>query len=643
MTLTCRLLFFLTLTTFSLQAQVRLVPVGHASPSTNHVNARQSGTQALDTVLSLPFWDDFSQIAQDTLGFPTPDTLRWTPQSNNVRINTGLAINPPSVGVASFDGVDSVGRPYNPTGAEGVLSDSLESRPINLAIVPETERNTVYLSFFWQQQGLGEFPDVLQGDFLRLQFKNDENTWITKWIQTGDTTMATDMFTQVVVAVDSSQYFHERFQFRFQSANRQSGTFDTWNVDYVYLDKNREDVANPAYPDRALTTLPTSLLGEYTAVPMTQFKADPTRYISPPTVGLYNLDVGPVGVRFSALVRDAVSGTLIDSLNNLSVFSDLVLARERATIVAEPLEVSALNLEADSLLLETEFYIVTGDNFLIRSFAPDGTPVYDSAVNFRVNDTVRTTFELNQTLAYDDGEAESALEINQSGSRVAYRFFTPIEDILTHINVYFPNLDQNGSARISLLVWKSIQDSLGNDQQVLLREPQPVTVTPVGTYNGFISYELSSPVVVSDTFYIGYEQSSAAPFAAIGFDKNTDTSDKIFFNVSGNWTQNPRLRGSMMMRPRFDPQRAEIITDLPPPLPEEQAAEELTVFPNPSDGVLHIQGTFDQLRILDLLGREVWHTDRFQADVDLSGQYPGLYIFRFTIDGQTVTRKVILR
>ena len=489
---------------------------------------------------------------------------------------------------------------------------------------------------------MGEFPDALQNDFLRLQFKNDQNQWVTRWSQTGDTTVATNLFTQVVVAVDSPQYFHERFQFRFQSSNRQSGTFDTWNVDYVYLDKNREGVANPAYPDRALTTLPTSPFGQYTTVPMAQFKAAPAQYISPLTVGIYNLDVGPVGVRFSALVRDAVSGALIDSLNNLSVFSELVLGRERETIVAEPLDVSALDLEADSLLLETEFYIVTGDNFLIRSFAPDGTPVYDSAVNFRVNDTVRATFALNQTLAYDDGEAESALRINQSGSRVAYRFFTPIEDVLTHINVYFPNLDQNGSARISLLVWKSIQDSLGNDQQVLLREPQPVTVTPTGTYNGFISYELSSPVVVSDTFYIGYEQSSAAPFAAVGFDKNTDTSDKLFFNVSGNWERNPRLRGSMMMRPRFDPQRAEIITDLPPPLPEE-ATEELLVFPNPSEGVLHIRGTFDQLQVLDLLGREVWHIDRFQSDVDLSGQHPGLYIFRFTTNGQTVTRKVMLR
>ena len=155
MTLTCRLLLFLVLITTSLSAQVQLIPVGHASLPINHVNARQSGTQALDTVLSLPFWDDFSQIARDTLGFPTPDTLRWTPESTNVRINTGLAINPPTVGVASFDGVDARGRPYNPAGAEGVLSDSLESRPINLAAVPEAERNTVYLSFFLATTGVG--------------------------------------------------------------------------------------------------------------------------------------------------------------------------------------------------------------------------------------------------------------------------------------------------------------------------------------------------------------------------------------------------------------------------------------------------------------------------------------------------------
>ena len=86
--------------------------------------------QSLDTVLNLPFWDDFSQPTITNSGYPIPDTLKWLPESENTRVSTGLPLAPPSIGVASFDGSRLDGTPYS-TSENDDASDSLVSRPIN--------------------------------------------------------------------------------------------------------------------------------------------------------------------------------------------------------------------------------------------------------------------------------------------------------------------------------------------------------------------------------------------------------------------------------------------------------------------------------------------------------------------------------
>ena len=57
-------------------------------------------------VLSLPFLDDFSH------GGPYPDTNFWI--DNAAYINNTYPICPPTLGVATLDGVNNEGQPYNP-------------------------------------------------------------------------------------------------------------------------------------------------------------------------------------------------------------------------------------------------------------------------------------------------------------------------------------------------------------------------------------------------------------------------------------------------------------------------------------------------------------------------------------------------
>src|SRR5690606_24103151 len=108
-------------------------------------------------LLSLPFLDDFSQ------NYHFPDENLW--QDINVYINSNYPKTPPSYGVATFDGLDSTGFPYDFSSqiAHGI-ADSLTSHPIDLTVI----NDSVYLSFQYQAGGNGNAPEV--EDSLRLDF-----------------------------------------------------------------------------------------------------------------------------------------------------------------------------------------------------------------------------------------------------------------------------------------------------------------------------------------------------------------------------------------------------------------------------------------------------------------------------------------
>ncbi|MDF9796804.1 hypothetical protein OKW21_002067 [Catalinimonas alkaloidigena] len=599
----------------------------------NNINSRVKKLTA-DTLV-LPFWDDFSYANTNSTRIEryVADSSLWADGSQTVRINTGLAINPPTVGIATFDGVDQNGMPYSQVQAEEGLADSLVSLPINLAVIPTNERQSVYFSFFWQRFGRGEFPDP--EDSIRLQFKNAQNQWITQWSMSGGDTVVTELFEQEMIQVINPGFYHSGFQFRFQSYSRLSGAYDTWNIDYVYLNSGRTP-SNTAYLDRALASLPESPFGKYTAVPMKQFAASPESYLGNTSVEFYNLNVQLQPVRFTALLRDQMSGNIIQVLNDDNALSPIPPGLERRTITADPLDINnILSLDQDSLFIETEFHITSGDNYLIEEILP-GDTVFNTQVDYRVNDTVRTTYVLDEYFAYDDGEAEFGVEINQNGGKVAYQFNAPQKDLLTHVDIYFPPLTRNqASVPFQLMVWKTLEDSIG--EEVILRAQQ--SQSTADQLNEFISIELSSPVVVEDTFYIGYEQQGES-FIAIGFDKNTDATSKIFYNVTGAWAQDSTLNGSLMMRPRFDKNRN--VNAIDEPVVEKHA--DLLVFPNPTHGSFRLNKAFEEIIIYDAAGKIV---KQIKGGINYSGEIvtdlpSGIYLLKIGIDDKHIIRKLIV-
>jgi hypothetical protein len=223
-------------------AQLKVYPLPRtAEPSTTKSKSKKTvaRTQEL-TPRSLPFWDDFSWTAVDNKG----DTVRNYPVDslwvNNFRvwINDGLGLNPPSVNVASLNGLDSADNsPYSDQTIATGFRDTLVSQPIKLNEVASGERNSVYLSFFYQWSGNGEPPDA--NDYLRVDFKNDQGTWESVMTIRTIASFQKNEFYDTLLKVDGDRFFHEGFQFRFMNYGRLSGPYDTWNLDYIYLNKNR--------------------------------------------------------------------------------------------------------------------------------------------------------------------------------------------------------------------------------------------------------------------------------------------------------------------------------------------------------------------------------------------------------------------
>ncbi|HET9487953.1 MAG TPA: hypothetical protein VFO54_10975, partial [Chryseosolibacter sp.] len=230
--------------------QLQRHPIGRSISAGGTIKQNSTGRTKQAPPLVLPFFEDFSKPFKT--GFA--DTSLWE-NNFNVWINDGMGVHPPTINVATFDALDSSGVAYN---ANDVLltgyTDTLTSKPIDLSEsnLSLAERPTVYLSFFYQWQGNVEAPD--ENDFLQLDFKTaEEGGWKSVMTIFPKAEPDATVFYDTIIRIAGDEYFHDRFQFRFRSFGRLSGPYDTWHVDYIYINKNR-NINDMSFPDRALST-----------------------------------------------------------------------------------------------------------------------------------------------------------------------------------------------------------------------------------------------------------------------------------------------------------------------------------------------------------------------------------------------------
>ncbi len=614
------------------EAQLKLVPIPrNTPPETFRPAARTKST------LPLPFWDDFSN---DKASTPSSDI--WF-AGRSTTINSGLGINPPSINVASFDGIDSLGKPYsvNNVLAKG-YADKLESQPIDLSQVAAAERPTLFLSFYYQLKGRGELPDA--GDKLVLELKNSSKVWEQVWTVENDGTLPIDAFTQVVIPVIEDKYFHSAFQFRFKNFARLSGPYDTWHVDYVYLNKGRT-AADTSYPDRSLVSPLTSIFKTYRSLPKDHFFFNKDSAMTKATMIVHNLrsDNNQPLNYFSYAQVDKFKGSSVShgapALMDSATFIGSVnsLEYKKAEVEAKGLS-SMLDQTADSLHIALKVGLSTKDNL-----PPAQNGDYDAKfapIDFRDNDTTRADYWISSYYAYDDGTAEYGAALNQPGAQMAYEFSLvgAPSGFINAVQLYFPRFGDESSQVIELRIWNDLNES---ETSVAYKE---VVTLQRGEGNNFWIKKLTKSVKVGKHFYIGWKQSSPAVIA-VGFDKNTNSGEKMFFNITGRWEQNTLLEGSLMIRPIFGKG-----TDVPDQGPvdgiEEEAEVGMLPYPNPTNGLFVVPGRVSDIMIRDMSGRPVAFTSNetiTETTVSLNDPRPGLYILQYLREGFPRAAKLMVR
>ena len=613
-------------------------------------NARASG--ALQA-MKLPFWDDFSFNATSAANIFYPNDTLWE-NSQRVWVNNSMGINPPSINVATFDGYDSIGKPYavNDVLAKG-FADRMTSRPLRLDLVPVALRANVFLNFFYQFQGNGEPPDL--GDVLNLYFKDDKGIWNLVWQKQNDGNLDPTKFVEVPIPITDLKYFHNNFQFRFQNFGRLSGPYDTWNIDYVYVSNGKpkfEPIPSSVFqdfPDRTVSRKLSSIFKDYYSIPVQHFFSNAISNTNLPTIVLTNMRKDQIdnnGQTFNYKTRSRIyskknSATTDQGVTD-TIKSDVPLLYKQFLTLSfrqkSMPNLTPFSLEKDSLNIKLDFYLNAGDQDIKRLVGSTIQGDWDTTVYkgllFKRNDTLSTNYILSNYYAYDDGSAEYGAKINGIGTQLAYQFDmkTTKSDTVVAFDVYFPRFGDDSNQSIQLLVLNALT---GNESDYELR--QSVSITR-NNRNKFWRAKLSTPIAVKNKFYIGWKLLSNATIP-VGLDVNTDSGSKMFVNTAGDWVQNTSLQGSLMIRPVFgNPGQQQVTTNVAEAILDKP-------FPNPTSGIFYLPSNSTQIVVYDLAGKAVEvGAEDFSENVRVTVQNPApsILLVRYFTD-RWHTEKILIR
>jgi hypothetical protein len=568
--------------------------------------------------LSLPFIDDFSQRNI------FPDPLLW--EDMDAYVNSNFPDNPISYGVATLDGLDQSGTPYNfavPTSYG--LADHLTSQPIDLSSVIDS----VYLSFYYQPQGNGNKPETK--DSLRLEFfRLSDSTWVRMWGIPGSPNQS---FKKVMIPVDTS-FQSSAFQFRYKNWATLSGNVDHWNLDYIYLNDNR-NYADTALYDVSFITNHYNMLNEFTSMPWSHYLTD--------TIGLMAIamdityrnnhnDSIQVYYKYQVIDNNG-AGPLIHTYPSSSA-SQYVHAFSDSTIPQYVYD------GAPNFLNDFTFpsEIAQTKVFQIKNYF-GFTPV-DVHIN---NDTVDSYQVFGSYYAYDDGSAEVGYGVQGVGSKLAHEFNIKKNDTLTAFQIYFNPIMNNLSAQtFRLKVWSSI-----NPENVIYSQPASLYTSPIySNTNEFLNYNLDVPqYLTAGTYYFGWEKISSE-FLNVGWDMNTNNRTKVHFNAVGVW-QNATFDGTLMLRPVFGSFSDPVVN-----IDEEgKIKSDFNVYPNPSSDFIYFETTNKtcnesyHIQLIDIYGKIIIETESSLSNkIDVNNISSGIYFIRFTnnIDQNSTLKKVII-
>lgn len=590
--------------------------------------AKAQKTSKSNDTLWIPFVDDFSSS-----GIFPDDTL-WS--DKYVFVNSSYPYFPPTIGVATFDALNDTGALYTEAGAFGFTADSLTSKPIRLDsfisgsnTVALKISDSMYFSFFYQPQGIGNAPEDEDSLVLEFYAPND-SAWYHVWSSAGSTlaqfyTKYNVWFKQVMIPItDSATYFYKGFRFRFcnyaslanNSLPSWAGNVDQWNIDYVYLNKGRNR-ADSFYIDMAFVQPAPSVLKNYYSMPWSQFNINPSAEmkdslnmtITNLTQNVtfdcgYRYKVEQVGGPFNASYEGGYWNLYPMILSGYQTY---------APHAHPPVSFSFPSVAADSA------------EFIITHSIDEGV-----GDNLMQNDTVVFDQKFYNYYAYDDGTAEAGYGLTPANSTLAYQFTLNQPDTLRAVKMFFNQTYNNASQQyFSLTIW---DDAPGYPDNIIYQQSgfRPLYADSLNTYH---SYRIcDTTIVLSGTFYVGWNQTTDDNLN-LGFDKNSDVQSKIFYNTGGGWT-NSIYHGALMIRPVFGNKLPEV-TSVGEISSETDA---LIVYPNPAtNNEINIilpsdmqnESTECNVSVYDIFGRIVFASP-YSQHLQLPEISDGIYIVGVT-------------
>ena len=629
----------------SAQEYVRPIP-NNPGKSAKILQEHLATVKSGDLPLSLPFWDDFSYSG------PYPDNSLWADQY--VFVNTGFAFHPKTVGVATFDILNEEGVIYEhiETGNIPYQADFLTSHPIDLSSYQASD--SLILSFYYQPQGRGGNPS--RDEALILQFllpdnhsesnrddddgddngdeddPDEEDLWHSVWSASGQSLSEFSQdtfpyFKRVNIPIVDEDFFREDFQFRFMNYVaipigqwNNSGTRSIWNIDYVHLDQGRS-VLETTYNDIAFAAPAHSILRDYTAIPWSQYIADPGEWLRDRlSVRITNLDTVTYNYNYRYFVRDENGTTIATYLGGSALIQPFFDAGYQdhgphATPIVLPNPFSPLEPASNR-----SFEVV---HALRKS--PDGD-------DFSRNDTIKYHQSFENYFAFDNGSAESVHLVKGYDPERILRFTAMQKDTLKAIQIYFLDTvdDQDEDRAFELVVYSSL------DPETKLYSSDEVFFTP-DDKGEFLTFELEEKIEVSGSFYAGIRQTGNVALnnsIVIGFDRSNNVQNRLFIRdgVQGDGSfYQSGFEGALMIRAMM---HRDGTTDL---IKAPESKRHIKLYPNPVQGD-HIYVDLDRSvwdinnvthQVYDATGRLVRSGSGFSS-INVSDLKNGLYILRIT-------------
>ncbi len=599
-----------------------------------------------EAVATLPFFDDFTQAGY------FPDDSKW--QKGNVFVNSGFPKMPVNYRAATLDLIDRHGKVYrngssNPFRADTLLSvrirlDSLNNQKL-------TPADSLYLSFYYQPGGFGDDPE--RDDSLVLKFGYGYNetvydttiqdsvtvrkhAWRQMWAAEGQTYESfiaecdeNQYFKKVMIPITDTCLFQEDFYIMFFNYGTLPTTMypndrsnmDQWNVDFVYLDKDRSIEAD-TYPLVSFTNTSPTFLKRYRSMPYKHYANNPINEIENCfNMYLTNMDVNTHEVRYSCEVEDNNSDWsysytsdpfYINQYPNVGVMKDSVVMGNF---------IYPYNLNVDTTSFTIRHYVDVVDEHS-GEVAGDSIVVKQGFYNY---------------FAYDDGTPEMGYGLVPNDTYFAAQFKVTQLDTVCGVQMLFNRTFNDANFNFfDIVVWK---DNNGKPGQVAYTLQNQRPIWDDSLLYAFSNYTFNEVVKVNSTFYVGIRQQYPKSMN-IGFDTSVDNHQYCFYDAGEGW-KNTSFAGSLMIRPVMGSDAYFLDVD-----ENQEAKNELVLYPNPANDMVRIDGidanSANEIVIFDIAGRAVKHY-QYCNELNVSDLQNGAYMLRVVMnDGSSMTSKLLI-